>query len=96
MSESESDISVILCPFCSQELKLVDPCCNPDSFWLPDSYWHHVHEYHPLLCEYVRALIGDYMEGQLGAKNDLRIMLHVGECEDCHLEIFSFLKAKTR
>lgn len=97
MGGTASVITITYCSFCDHgdrvALKLVDRLQNPESFWLPDSYWRHVHDAHPLSCAWVGERFPRYAVRELSPEHDLRILLHLGDCKDCHKAYLAYLRA---
>lgn len=77
-----------------QFFKLVDPYEHPEGFWREDSYWRHVHEAHWLGCVSVRGRLEEYLRGALPLRPDLRIMLHLGDCKDCHRRVLGMVSTR--
>lgn len=90
---------VVPCPSCkpgqSPRLKLVDPYQNPEAFWLTDSYWRHLWAAHDPVCAWVGERLVSYLEGRLPLEDDMRAMLHLGGCKDCHGDLIRRLAAGT-
>ena len=89
---------LVACPFCAangtrQPVKRVDRFQNPECFWLADTYWRHVHERHPLVCAWVGERIRAYLHLELPADEDLRLMLHLGDCKECQRQASDHINA---
>lgn len=97
MGAAEEAFPVVQCAYCRPvaelRLKLVDPYRNPECFWLSDSYWRHCWEAHDPACAWVGERLVSYLEGRLPPEDDMRVMLHLGGCKDCHRGLIRRLAA---
>ena len=60
-SRASGGFLAVPCPYCDPalgaRLLLIDRIGNPESFWLPQSYWRHLQEFHSPSCERVVAAL---------------------------------------
>mgnify|MGYP001568001753 FL=1 len=86
--ELEEKFPKIVCPRCDPALGarlfLVNRVETPESFWLPESYWRHLQEFHSPPCSRVVAVMEDYLGLRLDLETEERTLLHLAECKGCH------------
>lgn len=95
--EAAQRLPAVACPWCDPVLGrrfiLVDRVRNPESFWLPQSYWRHLNTLHPWACDRVVSFIPAYVALALEPEEDERALIHFGNCKECHVRLLAFLNA---
>ena len=94
-SRASGGFLAVPCPYCDPalgaRLLLIDRIGNPESFWLPQSYWRHLQKFHSPSCERVVAALQKYLGLQLNPDTEERMLLHLTECKVCHVALLGMM-----